>query len=330
MMIQPLLFMSAMVVLITSVVTLETEITWYAPFLSGGGYCSEATSFMFAVEAVNYTDFSISHHGDSFRSAYWTGLTDIEKSKIQYYDVDLGRERRPSKRTTRKVLSIDVCHSEPGAWDAPNPRYRTTSCPSKRRRLYSEGHQVVEYNIGRTMFETDRIPDGWVDRLNFMDEIWVPTDFAKEIFIKAGVSTDKLVVIGEAVDTHFFRPMDVTTLTDHDRTHLGLPNTALLSSNSTVFLFVGKFESRKGLRMLFRAYYTTFSAEDNVLLIILTSAYHTSEDYDAEINALLAKENLPVDVLNNPPRFVILSDVMQEGMPFLYSLADALVGTFVV
>eukprot|EP01032_Pedospumella_encystans_P030084 gene30084-33955_t len=276
----------ALVVLVTSVYTLETEVTWYAPFLSGGGYCSEATSFMFAIDAVNYTDFSISHHGDSFRGAYWNGLTNLEKSKIQYYDVDLGRERRPhlEERTKRKVLSIDVCHSEPGAWDAPNPRYRTTSCPSKRWRLYNVGHQVVEYNIGRTMFETDRIPDGWVNRLNFMDEIWVPTNFAKEIFLKAGVSADKLVVLGEAVDTDFYRPMDIVALTERERLHLGLPNAAQLSSNPTVFLFVGKFENRKGLRTLLRAYYTMFSAEDNVLLIILTSAYHTSEDFDIQIS----------------------------------------------
>lgn len=30
------------------------------------------------------------------------------------------------------------------------------------------------YSVGRTMFETDRIPKGWAKRLNGMDEIWVP------------------------------------------------------------------------------------------------------------------------------------------------------------
>ena len=324
---EQLRFIVALVVFAISVSTYETEVTWYAPFLSGGGYCSEATSFMFALDAVNYTDFSISHHGDSFRGTYWNGLTDLEKSKIQYYDVDLGREKRPhvESQTKRRVLSINVCHSEPGAWDAPNPRYRTTSCPSKRWRLHNEGHQVVEYNIGRTMFETDRLPDGWVDRLNFMDEIWVPTDYAKKIFLRAGVSADKLVVLGEAVDTDFYRPMNVASLTESERTHLGLPSATLLNSNPTVFLFVGKFETRKGLRALLSAYYTTFSAEDNVLLIILTSAYHTSEDFDIQISALLAKENIPVDSLANPPKIAILSDVKQEGLPYLYSLADALV-----
>jgi len=303
--------------------------TWYAPFLGGGGYCSEATSFMFALDSVGYSNFSISHHGDSFRSSYYDGLTNVEKSKLQYYDVinKHSRDTEVSLQSNRKrsILSIDVCHSEPGAWHAPQPKYRTTRCPSDRRQLHSQGYEVTEYNIGRTMFETDRIPDGWPDRLNFMDEVWVPTEFAKQIFLKAGVAAEKLVVVGEAVDTDFYRPLSIQDLSDSQRTHLGLPQSSILSSNPTVFLFVGKFETRKGLHMLLRAYYTAFSANDNVLLIILTSAYHSSEEHDAEVSALLDKVHLPRSARVIPPRYVVLSDVKQEGMPYLYSLASALV-----
>ena len=62
----------------------------------------------------------------------------------------------------------------------------------------------VDYSIGRTMFETDTIPSGWVDRLNYMDEVWVPTQFAREIFAANGVHMTKLRVVEEAVDTTFF------------------------------------------------------------------------------------------------------------------------------
>ena len=54
------------------------------------------------------------------------------------------------------------------------------------------------------MFETDRLPDGWADRLNKVDEVWVPTQFHRAIFEDAGVV--KVKVVGEPVDTDRFTP----------------------------------------------------------------------------------------------------------------------------
>lgn len=45
----------------------------------------------------------------------------------------------------------------------------------------------------------------------------------------------------------------------------------------TIFLFVGKWEDRKGIKTLLKAYYTTFTQDDNVLLVLLTNAYHSSD-----------------------------------------------------
>src|ERR1700674_947260 len=44
------------------------------------------------------------------------------------------------------------------------------------------------FTIGRTTFETDRIPDGWRERCNALDEIWVPSHFNLETFARAGVA----------------------------------------------------------------------------------------------------------------------------------------------
>ena len=40
---------------------------------------------------------------------------------------------------------------------------------------------------GRTMFETDRIPAGWVESCNRLDRIWVPSEFNRRTFAAAGV-----------------------------------------------------------------------------------------------------------------------------------------------
>src|SRR5689334_6839603 len=71
--------------------------------------------------------------------------------------------------------AVVICHSEPGAWHPA--MYSTSRCPplgnhlpslsSHRLRALSSScfHHFLpgaSFTIGRTMFETDRIPSGWV------------------------------------------------------------------------------------------------------------------------------------------------------------------------
>ena len=73
----------------------------------------------------------------------------------------------------------------------------------------------IDYKIGRTMFETNTIPSGWVQRLNYMDEIWVPTEFAFKIFEENGVPGEKLRIFEEAVDTNFFSYISRSSIRDN-------------------------------------------------------------------------------------------------------------------
>ena len=41
------------------------------------------------------------------------------------------------------------------------------------------------------MFETDRLSAERQRRCNAMDEVWVPTEFHREIFVKSGVEASK-------------------------------------------------------------------------------------------------------------------------------------------
>ena len=47
--------------------------------------------------------------------------------------------------------------------------------------------------VGRAMFETDRLLPGHVARCNAMDEVWVPTGWARDTFESSGVAASKLV-----------------------------------------------------------------------------------------------------------------------------------------
>ena len=48
------------------------------------------------------------------------------------------------------------------------------------------------YCIGRTTFETDRVPRAWVPKINTQHQVWVPSPFNVRTFSQAGVYSEKL------------------------------------------------------------------------------------------------------------------------------------------
>jgi hypothetical protein len=63
------------------------------------------------------------------------------------------------------------------------------------------------YIIGRSMYETDKIPSTWVEKCNeLVDKIWVPSQFNVETFSKSGVELSQLEVVPEPVDTFTYDP----------------------------------------------------------------------------------------------------------------------------
>jgi len=320
-------------------------VKWFAPFYAGGGYCSEAFAIASALHHAPSRNFSVEivHHGDSINEVFLAGLTPKEQKFMHELDSNFNTDalarRGKSRKQRNKPIEVVVCHSEPGAWHAPYPNYHTTRCPPAS----------ADYKIGRSMFETDRLPSGWSSRLMTMDEIWVPTSFARDIFIKGGVEESRVHVIGEPVDTSFYAPQDLTDLeailfseVELDQSGLGLPRLEadesvvkqleemahLKSNGTTLFLFVGKWEQRKGVKLLLQAYFEEFSHEDKVVLIILTNAYHSTDDFLGEINTFLREEEVGQQIAlekSHLAAFRVLSQVPQRLMPLLYSLASVLV-----
>ena len=160
------------------------SVIWSAPFFSGGGYCSEAQSFVLALSPYLSSSLQVVQHGDAVSHAYYRGLSSAVQSALLSM---LHTQLDPAS-------AVSVCHSEPGAWHPA--LYDTSRCPP--------AHAAV--TIGRTMFETDRLPKGWRERVRRMDTVWVPSAFSRDVFVRGGVDAEKVVVLPEPVDVDAFHP----------------------------------------------------------------------------------------------------------------------------
>lgn len=61
-----------------------------------------------------------------------------------------------------------------------------------------------DYKVIRSMFETDSLPDQWVQLINTdMDEVWVPSQFARSVYLKEGVKKD-VRIVGEGFNPRVF------------------------------------------------------------------------------------------------------------------------------
>jgi len=166
--------------------------------------------------------------------------------------------------------------------------------------------------VGRTMFETDRIPADWVARCNAMDEVWVPTEHNRDAFAAAGVDRGRLAVVPE--------PFELDRI---DRDAAPLP---LEDAHGTVFLAAFDWTLRKGWDVLLRAWCDAFDAGDDVTLVLkvwaTTRGVGTPEIQADVISALGAMGRDPGAIAD----LVIVEDLLPAAdMSRLYAAADAVV-----
>ena len=104
-------------------------------------------------------------------------------------------------------------------------------------------------------WEFGSIPLSWIGPMNEkLDEIWVPSSYVRECYIQSGVSRDKVFVVPNGVDTALYSPVGATY--------------PIASGKSFRFLFVGGTIHRKGIDLLLAAYRQSFTAQDDVCLVI--------------------------------------------------------------
>jgi glycosyltransferase involved in cell wall biosynthesis/MoaA/NifB/PqqE/SkfB family radical SAM enzyme len=254
----------------------KPPISWMGPLFDPSGYADEARQFLLALHAQGWQPCA--------QPVQWSSriadLPPADEAKL----IDMGR--RPAN-----AGGVHVSHIFP-----PHFTHRTDAA----------------FNIGRTMFETDRLPEGWVEGCNRMDRVWVPSEFNKQTFERAGVDPSKIAVIPGTLD--FER---------YDGTAAPLPIDGARGFN---FLSVFDWTLRKGWDVLIKAYIESFKTADDVALILKvhSSSGLTIEDIAGQVAEYLVT-NLHVSLDDIPDIVFQGGDLPELHMPNLYAAADCFV-----
>lgn len=116
------------------------------------------------------------------------------------------------------------------------------------------------YNIGYTVWETDKVPKNWVDECNSLDELWTASEWNVQVFKQSGVTVPVHCV------PHVIDPLDLTKAVD----------VPIMKSDTFLFYSIHQFLERKHPLALLKAYLTEFSPDENVGLVLKTYRLNTS------------------------------------------------------
>lgn len=105
--------------------------------------------------------------------------------------------------------------------------------------------------IGFTMLEVDGFPSEWVRQANRMDEVWVPSEFNREGFLRSGLKRP-IHIVPLGVDVDYFHP-----------------GVKAFPNPGGEFIFLSLFEwgERKEPWLLLEAFNDTFRADEPVRLV---------------------------------------------------------------
>uniref|UniRef100_A0A383WC78 Glycosyl transferase family 1 domain-containing protein n=1 Tax=Tetradesmus obliquus TaxID=3088 RepID=A0A383WC78_TETOB len=190
---------------------LKYPLWWHGPMWSGSGYGGEAVNYVLSLVRSGRlapADVWAYHHGDNWNTGYVGSMPAEDRIELEYL------QSLPVKYKAQRAAVV-VCHSVPTNWQFPDPAWAAGApCPPNPREF------GWVYAVGRTMFETDRLPAAFVPRLNAMNEIWVPSEWQRESFAASGIAADKLRVVPEGVNTTWFDPAQHTPLPLEDKAQL--------------------------------------------------------------------------------------------------------------
>ncbi len=190
-------------------------------------------------------------------------------------------------------------------------------------------------------WEFGSIPAAWLESLrDRVDEVWVPSRFVRDCFVRDGVPAGKVHVVPLGVPDVFFRSVGPrsgirqNSGDDAERNsgefryadpcpqrNSGEFRYALNTDKRYKFLFVGGTVQRKGFDLLLKAYRQVFCGRDDVCLVVKEMGAGTFYNGQTAQQQIEAVGRLP----DTPAIEYITAELSEAEMAGLYAACDCAV-----
>jgi glycosyltransferase involved in cell wall biosynthesis len=187
-----------------------------------------------------------------------------------------------------------------------------------------------DYFIGRSMYEFTKIPNQWAAQIRPINEVWVPGQWVRDVFVANGVDASKVLVMPEAIDVEYYNPEI------RGRVALPLEGRSLQwkhycngpgHRDSFKFFSNFKWEPRKGWDILFESYFREFKATEAVSVYVLTNVVGTSlsntSQIEQQFESWAGTKGFTTSLAKLPHFCLITEMVPEETIGDLYNSADA-------
>lgn len=170
-------------------------------------------------------------------------------------------------------------------------------------------------NIGHFVWETSRLPRPWVKHLDSVDVVFTSCEWNKEVIHK-DLPQKPVYVIPHGIDLDFFAQAKPLVLPTE------------IPENCFIFYSISQWTERKNFKALLEAYWTEFSADENVMLLLKTYLNNHSSEQQEYIRQLLrnCKKSILRPEENSFARVILLPELMTRSqIAGLHALGDVYV-----
>ncbi|MEY3220688.1 MAG: hypothetical protein RIT27_2045 [Pseudomonadota bacterium] len=162
--------------------------------------------------------------------------------------------------------------------------------------------------IGYTAWgESTKVPDDWKAPLESMNQIWIPSHFAKDVLIKNGLTANKIKVVPEGIDPQIFHPSQPK-------------RQDIANIKGFKFLFIGQYGERKGISDLIKGFDEEFYRTPDVWLVL---SCHFAWPFEANFDL---QKKIQSFNLKSPEKIIIVSNEQHhQKVASLYAACDCFV-----